>query len=100
MGVTRYPRAGDSIYSSPRWKSVRFLAKKRDGFRCVECGASGRLEVDHRKPLRSAPELAFDLENLQTLCIACHARKTRREVGLDVQSPARKAWADLLKVKF
>lgn len=100
MGVTRYPRAGDSIYSSPRWKSVRFLAKKRDGFRCVECGASGRLEVDHRKPLRSAPELAFDLENLQTLCIACHARKTRREVGLDVQSPDRKAWSDLLKVKF
>jgi 5-methylcytosine-specific restriction endonuclease McrA len=31
-------------------------------------------EVHHRIPLRDAPELAFDPENLQALCARCHNR--------------------------
>src|SRR5690606_5927294 len=64
MGV-RYDRAGAAIYRSKRWQSVRFLAKRRDGFKCVECGATGRIEVDHKLPIRTHPELAYDLGNLQ-----------------------------------
>lgn len=97
MGLrTRFRRTNNALYSTPRWKSVRFLAKRRDGFKCVLCGAVGRLEVDHKKPLRDHPELAFDLSNLQTLCVSCHARKTRIEVGLGDMKPDRKAWADLI----
>lgn len=96
MGVRRYTRAGASIYRSPRWKAVRLQVKRRDGFKCVTCRAAGDLEVDHIQPLRSHPELAYELTNLQTLCVACHSRKTRIEIGLGETNPKRQAWRDLV----
>ena len=96
MGL-KYDRAGAAIYRTPRWKSLRFLAKRRDGFKCVECGAAGRIEVDHVKPIRTHPELAFDLGNLQCLCPACHTRKTRIEVGHPPLTPERQQWRDLVQ---
>lgn len=92
-----YQRHGASIYRTPQWKALRFMARRRDGFACVQCGAKGRLEVDHIKPIRTHPELALDLGNLQCLCIACHARKTRLEIGLGELPPERQAWRDLLR---
>jgi len=96
MGL-RYDRFGNSVYRSPRWKSLRFQAKRRDGFKCMECGAAGRLEVDHIKPVRTHPELAYELSNLQCLCPSCHARKTRIEVGIAEIDPARAAWKELVR---
>jgi len=94
MGM-KYDRAGAAIYRSKRWQSVRFLAKRRDGWKCVKCGAGGcRLEVDHIKSVRDAPDLAFDMGNLQTLCVGCHSRKTQQEVGLHFEGtdPKRRQW--------
>ena len=34
-----------------RWRKVRLKVFDRDGWRCVDCGKSGRLECDHVKPL-------------------------------------------------
>jgi 5-methylcytosine-specific restriction enzyme A len=97
MGVKRYERHGASIYKTPRWKALRFQAKRRDGFKCVLCGATGRLNVDHIKPLRTHPELAFDLANLQTLCVPCHSAKTKTEVGFETPTdPRRQAWKKLI----
>jgi 5-methylcytosine-specific restriction enzyme A len=95
VGV-RFPRHGKSIYRTEQWKAVRLLAKRRDGFKCVQCGARGRLEVDHIKPIRDggAP---FDLENTQCLCVPCHSRKTRLEIGLGREDPERDRWQALLK---
>lgn len=90
MGV-RFPRVGTSIYRSPQWAAVRLLAKRRDDFACVQCGARGRIEVDHISALRDGGA-AFELDNLQCLCPACHTRKTRIEVGHPEKSPARKTW--------
>jgi 5-methylcytosine-specific restriction endonuclease McrA len=89
-------RAGYSIYRSARWASVRQAAKRRDGFKCTECGARGRLEVHHRIPVRQAPDLAFDLGNLACLCPPCHTKRTRLEMGLDEPKPAQRAWRNLL----
>ena len=97
MGVERFPRHGSAIYRTNQWKAVRLLAKRRDGFKCVSCGASGDLEVDHIQPVRTHPELAYELSNLQTLCVSCHSRKTRIEVGLDEIDPARQAWRDFVR---
>jgi 5-methylcytosine-specific restriction endonuclease McrA len=66
---------------------VRQLAKRRDGFRCVKCGAVVGLEVDHIQPVRTAPELSYELSNLQTLCGSCHSKKTIFEIGI-ADSPA------------
>ncbi len=99
MGVTmRYERYSAAVIRTPQWKAVRQIVKRRDGFRCVKCGAVGDLEVDHIKPVRTHPALAFDPQNLQTLCVSCHSRKTRIEIGLDPQNEARDAWRRLVRV--
>lgn len=97
MGLKRYDRYSASIIRSKRWKALRFIAKRRDGWKCVECGSVDHLEVDHIKPVRGWPELAFDLDNTQTLCRVCHSRKTRIEVGLNPLSPERQEWRDLVR---
>lgn len=88
-------RHGAGVYRDPRWKAARLEAKRRDGWRCVACGARGRLEVDHVKPIRDGGA-AFDLGNLQTLCVPCHSRKTRVEIGLGREDPEREKWKSLL----
>ena len=95
MGV-KYPRHSDHVTRSKRWKGLRLQALRRDGFACVQCGARGRLEVDHIEPVRTAPDRAFDLSNTQSLFPACHTRKTRIECGHPELPPARRAWRDLV----
>lgn len=85
------------ITRGPRWRALRLEALRRDGWQCVQCGARKRLEIDHIEAVRNAPEKAWDLDNLQTLCAACHTRKTRIECGHPVLSPERQAWRDLLR---
>jgi len=100
MGV-KWDRHSNRIIKTKRWKSVRYLAKKRDGFKCVQCGAVGRLEVDHIKPVRLAPELAYDLNNLQTLCPSCHSKKTIIEIGLSREAtPDQKAWQSAVQALY
>jgi len=98
MAVRRSKFAAYSgpVIRSARWPALRLAALRRDGFRCVSCGTRGRLEVDHVKPVRTHPELSFVLENLQSLCARCHARKTAIECGLAPLDPARAAWRDLV----
>jgi DEAD/DEAH box helicase domain-containing protein len=71
----------------PSWPAARRAARERDGFRCSHCGApepEGREhDVHHRIPFRSFGYLAGRneehvranaLDNLTTLCAACHQR--------------------------
>ena len=95
MGLS-YPRHSLSVIRTRRWKGLRLLALRRDGWACVQCGSAGRLEVDHIRPVRDAPELSFDLGNLQCLCPSCHTRKTRVECGHKPTSPARLQWRELV----
>lgn len=88
----KYPRHGRSIYRTERWKAVRLQAKRRDNWQCVKCGAKTRLEVDHIIPLRDQLNLAYDLDNLQTLCASCHTKKTRIDIGMPPPDPERVKW--------
>ena len=99
MGITRrdYANYSAKVCRSKRWPALRLAAKRRDNFACVTCGATGDLEVDHIKPVRTHPELSFEITNLQTLCIRCHSRKTRIEIGLAEIDPKRQAWRDLVR---
>jgi 5-methylcytosine-specific restriction endonuclease McrA len=92
MGVRRWHRPSEAVCRTPRWKALRLEALRRDGFRCCDCGARGRLEVHHVKPVRTHPELAFDLGNLRSLCGSCHNAATRAELGWAPTSPKRAAW--------
>ena len=75
-----------------RWTTVRRKVFERDGWRCVECGKAGRLEVDHITPLQREPgQDPYDPHGLQSLCRQCHIAKTRRENRRPL-TPAEAAW--------
>lgn len=96
MGMRR-DRHSDWALRDRRWPALRLQAKRRDKWRCVECGAAGRLEVHHVRRVKDYPELAFALDNLKTLCARCHSKETRIECGLAVElDPARQAWKTLI----
>ncbi|OLS50589.1 HNH endonuclease [Rhodovulum sulfidophilum] len=92
-----FRRFSQPVLRTKRWRALRMQILERDGFRCVCCGKRGRLEVDHIQPVRTHPELAFARGNLQSLCPACHTRKTRVECGHPEPDPRRKAWATLVR---
>lgn len=86
---TRYSR---HVTRGPRWQALRMAVMERDGFKCVDCGARGRLECDHIEPVRKRPDLAYDPANLQALCPSCHSAKTHVEVGRKPPAYDRQGW--------
>ncbi len=66
----------DTFYSSRKWKVCRARILRRDKYQCRNCRRYGRLteatEVHHIKHLTDAPELAFNPDNLISLCHKCH----------------------------
>ncbi|MCX5673238.1 MAG: group II intron reverse transcriptase/maturase [Planctomycetota bacterium] len=89
-GTTTYPddldwEADFQMYEShkrPGSMDFKVLALRRDGFRCRKCGAAvtcENSEADHIQPVSSFAHFAQAhlLENVQTLCLACHQEKTR-----------------------
>ena len=91
-----YAAHSKRVTRTKRWKALRLQVLRRDDWKCTRCGDPRRLEVDHILPVRTHPELSFEMSNLQALCCRCHARKTRIEVGHKPLSPERQKWRDLL----
>ena len=59
-----------SFYEVSKHKKEVF---KRDGNKCVFCGSTRRLEIDHIKPVLLGG--GNEIENLQVLCKSCNCRK-------------------------
>lgn len=94
MGVKDHHRHSKRVTSTRRWQVLRMAVLERDGWACVECGATRRLEVDHIQPVRACPDLAYSPANLQVLCASHHTAKTRLEIGHKPVSEDRQAWRD------
>ena len=63
-----------------RWARTRRRALGAAGWRCGNCGKSGRLECHHRVPLwRDPGQDPYDLEGIEVLCRRCHIRQTALE---------------------
>lgn len=56
------------------WRTRREEALLRDNYRCVRCGRSSSLSVDHIVNRSQGGDSS--MENLQTLCVTCHDKKT------------------------
>ena len=80
-----------AFYKSKDWELLRQEALIRDNYECQECKRQGRvytdyhdpdkhkrLDVDHIKEIYTHPDLALELDNLETLCIKCHNKKHNR----------------------
>ena len=64
------------FYLSPAWEEVKSRAYKIYGKKCMKCGATKGLSVDHIIPRNIEPQLELDLINCQILCINCNLNKT------------------------
>jgi DEAD/DEAH box helicase domain-containing protein len=63
----------------PAWRLQRSLARRRDNYTCQNCGAREQgveHHVHHKIPFRqfTSAEVANQLDNLVTLCPACHKK--------------------------
>ena len=69
----------DFDYNSRRWIKKRKRILRRDGYLCQLCKRYGRqteaVTVHHIKHADEYPELAFDDDNLVSLCNACHNKQ-------------------------
>lgn len=54
-------------------KSVREQVFERDGYKCLRCGSTKNLTIDHAVPLSRGG--SKKIENLQTLCQECNCHK-------------------------
>jgi 5-methylcytosine-specific restriction endonuclease McrA len=98
MGVRAdHHRHSKRVTSTRRWQAVRHAVLERDGWACRGCKDRRRLEVDHIKPVRTNPELAFSPANLQVLCRSCHTKKTRIECGHKPLPKPRQDWRESVR---
>lgn len=74
----------ERIRNSVRWQKTRALARRRDGNRCRLCGSSEGLQVHHLVSLEDGGS-EYDLRNLATLCVPCHAAQHRGHRGQRVE---------------
>ena len=82
------------------WKGIRLKVLDRDGWLCVKCGRSGRMEVDHIQRLEDGGEV-YELSNLQSLCRNCHIAKTRAEnLEANPPRPGVKEWRDFIESRI
>lgn len=84
------------FYDSSDWKRLREEVKKRDNYECQECKRKGIVRIDtneysehakrkkiqlvvhHIKELEHHPELALEIDNLETICVDCHNKEHGR----------------------
>src|SRR5215472_1775447 len=83
---TPQTRRQSSTTYNAEWRKQRAIALKRDGHRCVSCGAKERLQVDHITPVAEGG--THHLANLRTLCEGCHRKVTARQ-GISHRRQAR-----------
>jgi 5-methylcytosine-specific restriction endonuclease McrA len=70
------------FYHSPRWRRMRRLQLALHPL-CHDCQARGRttvaVQVHHHESRISRPDLAWEMNNLRSLCASCHARKPKAQ---------------------
>ena len=87
----RYDKQTYPFDKSALWRRARRQALERDLYLCTECAAAWRrgelaaprpaTVVHHIKPRSERPDLALELDNLQSLCDACHNKKHPEKGG-------------------
>ena len=77
----RYNALRNSSSAFIKRKDVREFILKRDNFKCVQCGSTDSLEIDHINSVYSVHIGKYDIQklnteqNLQTLCKQCNSSK-------------------------
>ena len=85
------------FYLSKPWRKIRAVALARDNHLCQNCLKRGRLRaaalVHHIAPLDERPDLGLELDNLQSVCMGCHAQLH----GMEQERPVPQRRARVIK---
>lgn len=71
------PSDGRRIRKTAKYYKARVEALERDDFECQICFQKGT-DTNHIKTVKQFPELAYEINNLITLCKKCHDTKVSR----------------------
>lgn len=66
------------FYGSARWQRLRTLKLSQNPI-CEVCNQRFATQVHHLQKARENPTLRFEMSNLQSICVWCHAKETQRE---------------------
>lgn len=69
--------------NSDRWKRFADDVKRRDNYKCVDCGSVSNLQVHHKVYYQSRSPWDYTIDLLETLCGTCHMKKHN---GISVDS--------------
>ena len=78
----QYTPEHHSLYQTAKWKRMRKYHLYKNSV-CEVCEIAENLQVDHVIDHKGDPELFYNWDNLQTLCIVHHSQKTGREHARD-----------------
>lgn len=67
------------FYESWEWKELRFKVLKKYGAKCMLCGVTEQIVVDHIKPRSKFPKLQLAFDNMQVLCDSCNKGKSNKD---------------------
>lgn len=66
------------LYGSARWQRLRKIKLAKNPM-CEICNRQLAVQVHHLLKARDNPEQQFNMSNLQSVCLLCHARETQKE---------------------
>lgn len=72
------PKKYSGFYGSDEWRSLRLQVFNLYGKRCLRCGSTKNIHVDHIFPRSRYKQLELDIDNLQPLCKECNELKLNR----------------------
>jgi 5-methylcytosine-specific restriction endonuclease McrA len=88
------------FYKTTEWLNTRAIALNRDHYECQRCAGKWKSDepikrvrlsrakyVHHIKPLLQYPALCLDLDNLVSLCFACHETVEQRSLTKEKKEP-------------
>lgn len=80
-------------YNSTKWERKRKMILRRDGYLCQLCKRYGRMKeadtVHHIKHVDEYPELAYESDNLISICKKCHNKEHPEKATRKNKSPLK-----------
>mgnify|MGYP006099881477 CR=1 FL=1 len=92
---TDYSWAKRIFLASDDWKSIKNIVFDKYPKKCMRCGATSSIEVDHINSVYRNPDLRLSEDNLQVLCRGCNTNK-----GTDFADYRTKHGRELAEAEF
>ena len=64
------------FYGTLKWIKIRKRVIRTYGAKCMKCGSTDDIHVDHIKPRSKYKKLQYKFNNLQVLCKVCNMEKS------------------------